>query len=170
MEPIKILSVDPGLSHTGIAILSVTPGHSVLEDVRVINLKRQWTVQFKLYEIYFSIFQIIKENNITDIALETPFLGKNAATFIKLGYIRGILLLLSEIHGLRLHEFAPQVIKKVITGTGTSDKEAVLKAVQRVFPSFQTPDYYDISDAIAIGLTALRTDKRLQSVMKKTSM
>jgi crossover junction endodeoxyribonuclease RuvC len=167
----KILAIDPGLSHTGVAIINLQENNTyTLQEAFTIDFKKNWTLRFKLWELYFSIFELIWKHKITDLALETPFLGRNAATFIKLGYIRGNLLLLSEIHGLHLHEFSPQAVKKIVTGFGASDKEAVLKAVQKIFPDFKTPDFYDSSDAIAIALCALRTDSRLQSILKKTSM
>lgn len=156
---IKILSVDPGLSFTGWAVMQRDGSVTQLIAYDVIKLQRNYTIPKKLFEIYFTLFEIISTNHITHLAIETPFLGKNAATFLKLGYIRGLLLLLAEIHGLSLHEFPPQTVKRMVTGIGTSDKEAVCRAVKRYFPGFETPEKYDISDAVAVGLCALRSVK-----------
>jgi crossover junction endodeoxyribonuclease RuvC len=155
----KILSVDPGLHFTGWAIITKDELPTRLVSRGVICLKPGTPVRERLYDIYFTLFEIISVNHITHLALETPFLGKNAATFLKLGYIRGLLLLLSQIHGLSLDEFSPKKVKLMVTGSGNSDKEAVSNAVMRCFPGLVKPDKYDITDAIAVGICALRSMK-----------
>ena len=162
----NLLSVDPGLTHTGYAIFEIEPvpkrhGLPKYESITLkfydaISPKKKYPIPKKLHDIYFTLFDVIHNHQITDIALETPFLGKNAQSFLKLGYIRGLLLLLAEVHGLAVHEFPPQVVKKAVTGNGFSDKQAVFEAVQRVFPYLEEPKLYDISDAIAVGICAYR--------------
>jgi crossover junction endodeoxyribonuclease RuvC len=155
----KILSVDPGLHFTGWAIIESDENSTRLIKYDAIRLKPGVAIRERLFEIYFTLFEIISVNHIDHLALETPFLGKNAATFLKLGYIRGILLLLSQIHGLSLSEFSPKTVKMMVTGTGNDDKEAVSRAVLRLFPGLVKPDKYDITDAIAVGVCALRSLK-----------
>jgi crossover junction endodeoxyribonuclease RuvC len=155
----RILSIDPGLSFTGWAIIENLGNAAILKKYGVIKLPRTSTLNKKLYDIYFTLFEIISSNNITHLALETPFLGKNAATFLKLGYIRGTLLLLAEIHDLSVSDFSPQAVKRAVTGYGASDKEAVSRAVCRIFRIENPLEKYDISDAIAVGLCALRSFK-----------
>ena len=93
--------------------------------------------------------------HITDLALETPFLGKNAQNFLKLGYLRGILFLLTERHKLQLHEFAPRAIKQSVTGFGGAEKDQVARVIMQLFPRLQHQEKYDVTDAIAITLCGL---------------
>ena len=98
---------------------------------------------------------------MTDIAIETPFLGKNAQNFLKLGYLRGILLLLADQHSMVIHEFAPRQIKQAVTGYGGASKEQVARVVLQLFPRLQKPKKEDVTDALAIGLCAIWHQKRL---------
>lgn len=153
----KILSIDPGFSFTGWAIIDKEDSRATLVKYGVLKFKKSLSIANKLYELYFILFDMISVNNITHMALETPFLGKNAATFLKLGYIRGILYLLSQIHRLTVSEFSPKEVKLLVTGYGDSDKEAVCRAVMKLFKGLEQPEKYDITDAIAIGLSCLKS-------------
>ena len=85
--------------------------------------------------IFYSFLESkIKEFGVSRISLETSFLGKNAQTFLKLGYLRGILYLLADQHDLQLHEFAPREIKQAVVGYGGASKEQVAAMVMRMFP------------------------------------
>ncbi len=157
---------DPGFTRTGYAILEVvTKTHGLksesilLKKCDIISPKKTDSLPKRLHTIFRALEALSVEHVITDIALETSFLGKNAQTFLKLGYIRGIIYLLAEIHGLRVHEYAPQFVKKAVTGYGTATKEDVLLVLQRMFPELKTPKYLDISDAIAVGICTIRMSK-----------
>lgn len=151
----KLLAIDPGLSFTGYAIFSRGNGKTVLLAADVIKVKSSLSIPAKLKFLYDTCNEMIGKNEITDLAIETPFLGKNAATFTKLGYIRGLLYLLSEAHLLTLHEFAPQVVKKAVTGSGRSDKEVVARIMKARFPELSNANRLDVTDATAVGLCAL---------------
>lgn len=151
----KLLSVDPGLLNTGFAIIERDETRTKLIHAEVIRLKQKHSIPKRLYDIYFKLFEVIHENDITDLAIETPFLGRNAGTFIKLGYVRGLLYLLAEVHGLKIHEYSPQQIKKTITGSGSSSKDEVRDRVIALFNAKHLPKQYDMSDAIAVGLCAI---------------
>ena len=93
--------------------------------------------------------------HITEVALETPFMGKNAQNFLKLGYLRGILLLLSQRNGCLVREFAPRQVKTAVSGFGGAEKDQVMNCILRLFPRMNIPARYDITDAIAVALCAL---------------
>jgi len=150
----KLLSIDPGLSFTGYAIFDRGPDRPILLSANVIKLKNTLSIPAKLKFLYDTFNDMICDYEITDIAIETPFLGKNAATFTKLGYIRSVVYLLSEVHSLGLHEFAPQVVKKAVTGFGASDKDAVARVMRRMYPILIDIRRTDVTDAAAVGTCA----------------
>lgn len=89
------------------------------------------------------------------MSLETPFLGKNAQNFLKLGYLRGILYLLANQHKLEIHEFAPRQVKSALTGFGGASKEQVARVILRLFPKIEAPKRDDVTDALAITLCGI---------------
>ena len=150
-----ILGIDPGFSFTGFGILEKKQHSIKLLEYGYLTLpsKEPLTVRVGIFFQHFS--KLIVQHHVTDIALETSFLGKNAQNFLKLGYLRGILYLLADQHKLGLHEFAPREIKQAVTGHGGADKEQVCRIIMRLFPTMQLPKKLDVSDAIAICLTCL---------------
>jgi len=152
----SILGIDPGLIVTGFSIIVVQNGKTYLKECGYLPLgsKKEIPIRIKLFYDFFK--EKIEKNNITDLALETPFLGKNSAGFLKLGYLRGILYLLKEEYDLKIHEFSPRTVKQAITNFGGAEKEQVLKTLLHIFPELSTITIkkYDITDAVAVSLCA----------------
>lgn len=149
-----ILGIDPGFVAAGYAVISVREGRIILSDYGVLRQSSREELAVRVAHFYDFFLDKILVGGVTELALETPFLGKNAQNFLKLGYLRGVLLLLSSQHTLRLHEFAPRQVKRAITGYGHAEKEQVFRVLSRLFPGFAQPEVFDTSDAVAIALTA----------------
>ena len=152
----KLLAIDPGLYFTGYALFAKDEnGKIILLSADVIKVKSTLSIPAKLKFLYDTCNEMICDHEVTDLALETPFLGKNAATFTKLGYIRSVLYLLSEVHTLSLHEFPPQVVKKAVTGNGHADKDSVARVMRRLYPKLIDARRTDVTDAAAVGACAI---------------
>lgn len=157
-----ILGVDPGTLCVGFCVL-VEGKHSdsmpQIMESGVISLKRNTLLQTRLGLIYDTFRDIIERFEVDIIALETPFLGKNPQVYLKLGYVRGILYLLSHNYNCTLREYAPSEIKKAIVGVGSSSKEDVAFALCKIFPALRNAVQVglktDITDALAVGVTGL---------------
>jgi crossover junction endodeoxyribonuclease RuvC len=150
-----IMGIDPGFSVTGFGILRHEKGKTFLLDYGYLKLPSQKSLACRL-GIFFELFneKIIKWQ-VTDLSLETPFLGKNAQNFLKLGYLRGVLYLLSDHHNLQLHEFSPREVKQALTGFGGAQKDQVARIILRLFPTINVPEKADVTDALAVTLCAL---------------
>ena len=112
-------------------------------------------------EFYNYFDNKIKILGVSDVSLETPFLGKNAQNFLKLGYLRGILYLLANQNNLKIHEFAPREVKVSITGFGGASKDQVARVVLQLFPALRMPSKTDVTDAIAVTLCGAWSPKIL---------
>ncbi len=150
-----ILGIDPGFQVTGYGIVKKEGSKSYLIDCGYLKMSSTKTLSYRIGIFYNFFTNKIKEASVTNIALETPFLGKNAQNFLKLGYLRGILYLLAEQHQLPLHEFSPTEVKSSLTGFGGASKEQVARVILRLFPQLQAPDKADVTDAIAVTLCGL---------------
>lgn len=150
-----ILGIDPGTRFAGYSILMKAPGRTALLESGVLKLSPTKTLAQRIGQLHDFFDEIIKKYQITDLALETPFLGKNAQNFLKLGYVRGILYLLSSRYEITLHEFSPREIKQAVTGFGGADKDQVARVVHSLFPGFKANSTADETDALAISLCCL---------------
>ena len=150
-----LLGIDPGFSVTGFGILKKQTGAVLLIDYGDLRMpsSKSLATRVRLFHDFFT--EKIKHWQITDLALETPFLGKNAQNFLKLGYLRGILYLLSDQYNLTLHEFSPREVKQSVTGFGGASKEQVARIILQLFPKMDMPDKLDVTDALAVTLCGL---------------
>ncbi|MBM3893140.1 crossover junction endodeoxyribonuclease RuvC [Candidatus Dependentiae bacterium] len=152
-----VLGVDPGFSVTGFALVAKAQRITVL-DCGYLKMSAQKTLSQRTGEFYAFFQQKIIEHKVTHIALETSFLGKNAQTFLKLGFLRGVLFLLADQHHLVLTEFAPREVKLAVTGSGAASKDQVADMMMRLFPALSTlpqVERADATDALAVALCGL---------------
>ncbi len=151
----RVLGIDPGFSFTGYAVVFKEGNRTMLLDFGYLKLPQTKPLQERVALFHDALEQKIINLKITNLAIETPFLGKNAQNFLKLGYLRGILYFLAHKHSLVLHEFAPTQIKQSLTGFGGASKDQVARVLFQLFPTLSKPDKYDATDALAISLCGL---------------
>ncbi len=161
-----VLGIDPGFSVTGFGIVKKSEGKAFLIDHGALSLNSSQSLSLRIHEFYTFFSKKILEYNITALAIETPFLGKNAQNFLKLGYLRGILYLLAAQHNLVLYEFSPRQVKLALTGFGGADKEQVARMILRLFPALLMPKKFDITDALAVTLCGLWENSLLVAASK----
>lgn len=147
-----ILGIDPGLHISGYAIIKKNGSQIMLIEHGFLKMNPSKALPERLSEFYAYFDHKIKISNISDVSLETPFLGRNAQNFLKLGYLRGILYLLANKNNLKTHEFSPRQIKQSITGFGGAGKDQVARVILQFFPALKMPKKLDVTDAIAVTL------------------
>ncbi len=156
-----LLGIDPGFRVTGFGILRKEKNAILLMDYGDLHMSSAKSLPVRVHLFHDFFTEKIDRWQITDIALETPFLGKNAQNFMKLGYLRGILYLLAASHDIMLHEFSPREVKQAVTGFGGASKEQVARIVLQLFPRMKAPDKLDVTDALAVTLCGLWRRKRV---------
>jgi len=164
-----ILGVDPGFHITGFAIVKMGSGRTSLCDWGLLKMRTTDTLVERVGQFHAFFTEKIIQHGVTHLALETSFLGKNAQTFLKLGYLRGILYLLANTHALDLTEFAPMQIKAAVTGHGGASKEQVAALLFRYFPALNNApavQRLDMTDALAIALCGAWYKKTPLSLIK----
>lgn len=153
-----ILGVDPGFSVTGFAVLQASGRQVFLLDCGYLKMSSLKSLSERTGQFYNVFQEKIKTHQVTQISLETSFLGKNPQTFLKLGFLRGILYLLADQHKLTINEFAPREIKAAVTGFGGASKDQVAHMVLRMFPKITQlgpVEKQDVTDALAISVCGL---------------
>lgn len=140
----KLLAFDPSSNKTGYAF-GLYEGQVRVEETGTIKLKN---TDSPLAYLYGSVLQLLDRLNPDRVLLETPFYSINAQTLIKLGEVRGVILLACQTKGVEVEEFTPAEVKISIAGYGRASKQEVLDMVNNIY-QIDTKDY-DIADAVAI--------------------
>jgi crossover junction endodeoxyribonuclease RuvC len=150
-----VLGIDPGFTCTGYGVIKKEGNRAILLDYGYLALPTKETLITRI-GIFNDFFQEkITQWSVTVISLETPFLGKNVQSFLKLGYLRGNLYLLAYKHNLTIHEFSPREVKLSVTGFGGAPKDQVARVILRLFPKMEAPKKEDVTDALAVTLCGL---------------
>ncbi len=149
----KVLGVDPGTRVLGYGLL-LAEGRDGARTralgsgiVRAEAARR--SVGDRLSRIYRGVREIIAEGRPDAVAIEESFVWKNVRSALRLGEGRAAAILAATEAGVRVHEYAPSVIKRAVTGHGGATKRQVQEMVRRLLALPCIPEPEDASDALA---------------------
>jgi crossover junction endodeoxyribonuclease RuvC len=165
---LRILGIDPGLSRMGYGVIEVSKAPPIYVASGTITSRTSDPITERIGSHYIKLQAIIETHNISMLSMEKIFVKLNPATALKLGYVRGIVLLLASQFKLKCHEYAAREIKNGITGYGAAGKEQVQKMVCMTL-NIPEMKYSDESDALAIALYYAQ-QHRFRSAVSKAEM
>ena len=127
-----IMGIDPGTNLMGYAILRTQGNKAEMMAFGIIELKKYASHYLKLGKIFERVLSIIESYHPDEVAIESPFFGKNVQSMLKLGRAQGVAIAAAIHHDIPIHEYAPLKIKMAITGNGAASKEQVAAMLQRM--------------------------------------
>lgn len=146
------IGIDPGSLITGYGIVATDGKKMSATAFGVVRTDAKSAMPVRLKKIYDALAALIDVHRPKRLSLETAFYGKNVQSALKLGQVRGAVMLLGINAGLEVAEYAPREVKKAVTGNGAAAKEQVEFMVKRVLELETVGAFYDASDALAIAL------------------
>ncbi len=147
-----ILGIDPGTNILGFGIVRVDTKGPHYVDMGVFDLRKIKDPFEKLANIFAGVSELIDEHHPDELAVESPFYGKNAQVILKLGRAQGAALTAAVMKGIPVAEYAPRKAKIAICGNGAASKEQVAMMLQKTLKVELDPQYLDATDALAIAL------------------
>ena len=147
----RILGIDPGLLHTGWAVIDTAGQSRKYIASGVILPKTTLPMPERLVTIFNELVKICDTFEPDECSIEIIFVNKNPKTTLILGQARASAIVAVASKNIPVFEYEPNVIKKALTGAGHADKTAVDKMVKILLP-VANPKTADESDAIAIAL------------------
>jgi crossover junction endodeoxyribonuclease RuvC len=150
----RILGIDPGFGRMGICVLEKDGPKESLLFSACISTPKDEAFEARLGTIGSEVDRIIREYGPDELAMEKLFFAKNQTTAINVAEVRGVVLYLSHLHGLSVHEYSPPQIKMSIAGHGKASKRDMAHMVPRILGKALSGTMLDDElDAIAIALT-----------------
>ena len=152
MAIIRILGIDPGLRHTGWGIIETEGTRLSFIACGTIKPDDKAPLAERLRAIHDGLEAVLSSFTPDEAAVEETFVNKDARATLKLGQARGVAMLAPAIKGLSVAEYAPNLVKKTIVGSGHADKDQIHMMVKVLLPKSdaKTPD---AADALAIAIT-----------------
>lgn len=148
-----ILGIDPGTNILGFGIIRVdASGKANYVDMGVLDLRKLDSPYDKLELIYEKVGALCDLYDPDDIAIESPFYGKNAQVILKLGRAQGAAMVAALSRGKVVYEYAPRKAKMAICGNGAASKEQVCMMVQRTLGIKIESKFLDATDALALAM------------------
>ena len=148
-----ILGIDPGTNILGFGIVRVDERDKPnFVDMGVLDLRKIESPYDKLEVISEKVGALCDLHHPDDLAIESPFYGKNAQVIFKLGRAQGAAMIACISRGIRIFEYAPRKAKMAICGNGAASKEQVCLIVQRTLGIEIASKYLDATDALALAM------------------
>lgn len=154
----RILGIDPGLLHTGWAVIETNGNARKYIASGVILPKKTGELAERLAIIFNDVTKLCDTFIPDEASMEITFVNKNPTTTLILGHARAAAMVAISVKNIPIFEYEPNRVKKILTGAGHADKTAVDKMVRILLPA-AAPKTPDESDAIAIALAHANTTK-----------
>ncbi|HEX3496127.1 MAG TPA: crossover junction endodeoxyribonuclease RuvC [Methylocella sp.] len=152
---IRIIGVDPGLRNMGWGIVEVLGSKLVYVASGIIHSNAQMPLATRLRELHEGLAGVISEYAPMEAAVEETFVNRDPQSALKLGQARGIALVVPALAGLPVAEYAANLIKKTVTGTGHAEKAQIAMMVKTLLPG-SGAQAADAADALAVAMTHAR--------------
>ena len=147
----RVLGIDPGLLHTGWAIIESSGQTRKYIARGVILPSAKLPLGERLVTIFRGVSELCENFQPDECSIEITFVNKNPHTTLLLGHARAAAMVAVANAAIPMYEYEPNKIKKALTGAGHADKAAMDKMVQILLPAAK-PKTADEADAIAIAL------------------
>lgn len=145
-----ILGIDPGLSNLGYAVIENSNSPELVE-YGVIKTNKNTPYNKRLNEIFERLETLYKKYKPEVTVLEKLYFKKNVKTAMRIGEVRGVILLLTSLFHSEVFEISPSKVKSSFTGFGRASKKEMKRMVEILFRKNIKDD--DSVDAIAMALS-----------------
>lgn len=152
MEDKIILGIDPGTTVMGFGLIRIQQKKMVFLLLDELLLSKYDSHYLRLKKIFEKTLQLIDQYHPDEIAIESPFFGKNVQSMLKLGRAQGVAMSAGLSREIPIIEYAPKKIKMSITGNGNASKEQVAKMLQKLLKLDILPERLDSTDGLAAAV------------------
>ncbi len=147
----RVLGLDPGLRHTGWGVIDVAGNRLSHVADGVVHAPTDLPLAMRLVALFRQLTAVLERFQPDEAAVEESFVNKNAASTLKLGVARGVVLLAPAERGVPVAEYSANLIKKSVVGAGHAEKAQVQMMVRRLLPGCAIVEA-DAADALAVAI------------------
>lgn len=147
----RILGIDPGLLHTGWAVIDAQGSSRTYVASGVILPSSKLPLATRLATVFRGVDELCDRFKPDACSIEVIFVNVNPKTTLILGQARAAAIVAAANRDIPVYEYEPNKIKKALTAAGHADKDAITKMVRMLLPA-ANPKTPDEADAIAIAL------------------
>jgi crossover junction endodeoxyribonuclease RuvC len=146
----RLIGLDPGLRRTGWGVIDAEGNRLRHVDCGVVAVAASGPLADRLAELFRGLCAVLDRYAPEAAVVEESFVNRNAASTLKLGLARGVVLLTPAERGLPVYEYPANLIKKSVVGFGHAEKRQVALMVRKLLPG--TVAVADAADALAVAI------------------
>src|SRR2546421_9539179 len=151
----RVLGIDPGSETTGWGVIDGDARRYSLVEFGTLKARARERFAARLLKISDGVESLLARFKPDVCAVEESFFAVNAKTALKLGQVRGVVLVAAERAGVEIAEYAPRLVKQTVVGYGAAEKQQVQEMVRVLLKLSVGPAPFDSSDALAVAITHL---------------
>ena len=146
-----ILGLDPGLRHTGWGVIGQRDNRLSFVAAGRINPNPDLPMAERLKTLADELAKVVALHNPHEAAIEETFVNRNAASALKLGQARGVIMVAAAQAGLFVTEYAANRVKQSVTGYGHAEKSQIQAMIGVLLPG-SGKLAADAADALAVAV------------------
>ena len=148
----RLIGLDPGLRFTGWGVVDMRGSKLTHIGNGAVRSDAKSPLPERLLQLEQGLAEIFELYRPDYAAVEQTFVNRDGAATLKLGQARAVCLLEPARRGLCVAEYAPNFIKRSVTGAGHADKTQIASMVSMLLPQAEIENEH-AADALAVAIT-----------------
>ena len=148
----RVLGIDPGTLALGYGVIDEEDGDIIHVACGALTAASGAPMEERLHAIYKGLLEVIDRYRPAEVAIEEPFVAKNARSALAVGQAIGVATIAAMEKGVPLHHYTPNRVKQAVTSYGHSGKEQVADMVCILLNLPAPPQPADAADALAVAI------------------
>jgi len=162
----RILGIDPGTQVVGYGVIDNDNINATMVSYGTVKPPANFDIANRLNCIFNELSEIVMRYKPDAVAIEQPFVARNAKSALAIGKAQAVALLVAANNQIPAFEYTPRQVKQRIASYGASSKEQVQQMVQIQLGLSEIPEPDDAADALAVALCHL-AEEHLNSLLRE---
>lgn len=150
----RVLGIDPGTRKLGWGVVERRGAKLRGIAAGVVTLDPRASLRDRLARAFEQVELMIEDHAPDVVAVEDIFYARYASAAIKLGHVRGVVLLAAARADKPVTEWPPSLVKRTVAGRGAAEKIQVGRVVAATLGLASVPPA-DAADALARCVMAI---------------
>jgi crossover junction endodeoxyribonuclease RuvC len=151
-----VLGIDPGTITMGYGVISSEQDTISLLTYGAWNTNSRSPIGERLSFLYSHLIHIIEQFKPDIVAVERPFVAKNAQSAFAVGRAQAVAILAASNQKKDCCEYTPREIKQRVSDYGAGSKQQIQQMVMFQLAMDHLPEPEDAADALAVALCHLQ--------------
>lgn len=156
--PLRVLGIDPGTRRMGWGVVERAGARMRAVAAGVIAMDAKAPLHERLLVAFDQLEALIEDHAPQVVAVEDIFYARFPSAAIKLGHVRGVVLVVAARASLIVSEYPPALVKRTVAGRGAADKAQLARIVASALSLRKAPPS-DAADALAVAMTHLSASR-----------